>query len=119
MIFTNLISKVMRTLNVAGWQPITFAITSNPDVYVERFGGWPNLYFTFRTVASATAETSVTIFSRDLNIPSSSKLKAYSLLGGPEYDVSDDNNGYREITDVTITPTQVLVYSISPSKVYL
>jgi hypothetical protein len=38
---------VISALNAAGWQPVTLARSSSPDIYVERFGkpGGP-LYFT-------------------------------------------------------------------------
>ena len=33
---------LIRRLNTAGWQPITYATSSDASVYVERYGSGPN-----------------------------------------------------------------------------
>ncbi len=39
---------LIRTLNTAGWQPLTYAAAGDPRVHVERYGRWPDLYFALR-----------------------------------------------------------------------
>lgn len=49
---------LIKALNKGGWEPMTFARTSDTGVYVERFGSWPDtLYFTLRN----TTEQAVTV----------------------------------------------------------
>jgi hypothetical protein len=43
---------LIRGLGAAGWEPVTFATTSDPDVYVERWGSGATLHFTVRNMAA-------------------------------------------------------------------
>ena len=54
---------IIRALSTAGWQPIPYARTSDPDVRIERFGDGKdcNLYFTLLNTASEEKEVAVEI----------------------------------------------------------
>lgn len=54
---------IIRALGQAGWQPIPYARTSDPDVRIERFGDGKdcNLYFTLLNTASEEKEVAVEI----------------------------------------------------------
>ncbi len=52
---------VLRRICQAGWEPVTYATTSDPEVFIERFGYWEkgNLHFTIRN--SAPEERKATV----------------------------------------------------------
>lgn len=52
---------VLRRITEAGWEPVTYATTSDPKVWIERFGYWDknNLHFTIRN--STPEERKVTV----------------------------------------------------------
>jgi len=52
---------VLRRITEAGWEPVTYATTSDPKVWIERFGYWEkgNLHFTIRN--STPEERKVTV----------------------------------------------------------
>ena len=54
---------IIRRINAAGWEPITYARTFDKDVIVERFGSWEkrDLHFTLRNQAEQEKSCTVTI----------------------------------------------------------
>jgi len=54
---------VIRRINRAGWEPVTYARTSDENVIMERYGSWDkgNLHFTLRNQAEEEKTCSVTI----------------------------------------------------------
>ena len=54
---------VIRRINQAGWEPVTYAHTSDPQVFVERFGSWRrgNLHFTLRNQSVERSDTTVRV----------------------------------------------------------
>jgi len=77
---------LIRRLNTAGWQPLTYATTSDAQVYIERFGAWPNLHFTLRNTTDAAAAVTVTLQADALHLPDSA-LTGVALLSGAHYAV--------------------------------
>jgi len=69
---------ILRRITEAGWEPVTYAITSDPNVWIERFGYWEknNLYFTIRN--STPEEKKVTVH-----------VQLANLAGGKMVDVKD------------------------------
>ena len=57
------IHAVVRTISEAGWQPLTFARSSDPAVLIERFGNLSAgaLYLTLRNTAAAEKDVTVTL----------------------------------------------------------
>ena len=70
---------LIRRLNTAGWQPVTFAASSNTNVYVERFGNGPNPHFTLRNMLETPVNVTLTLDATALGLPASD-LKALALL---------------------------------------
>jgi len=78
---------LIRRLNVAGWQPVPYAATSEPDdVYIERFGDCP-LYFTLRNTTAETTTVTVTLQADCLGLPAI-PLTATALLAGTQHPIS-------------------------------
>jgi len=61
----------VRRLNEGGWQPVTRARSSDPAVHVERFGAWPDLWFTLRNTASTPITLTLIVERAPLGLPSS------------------------------------------------
>jgi uncharacterized repeat protein (TIGR01451 family) len=91
---------LIRRLNCAGWQPVTYATTSDPNVYIERFGDWPNLHFTLRNTTDVTIPVTVTMWADDdaLGLPTI-PLAATALLAGTQHPLS----GIGDIRTLTMT----------------
>jgi hypothetical protein len=52
---------LIRTLSQAGWQPVTLAHSSNPNIWIERYG---SKYFTILNPTDRLQSTAITIDSR-------------------------------------------------------
>jgi len=78
---------LIRDLNVAGWQPVTYATTSDPVVYIEKYGGWPSLYFTLRNTADVSVTLEITMQADALGLPAA-PLSAKALLAGTVHPLS-------------------------------
>jgi hypothetical protein len=77
----------IEALSSAGWEPIPYARTDNPNVAIERFGdmGMWDLHFTLRNYTDAPAEVTVTLDADRLYLTTDNHLPilAYDLLQGP------------------------------------
>lgn len=91
----------IRRLNVAGWQPVTRATSSDPAVYVERYGTWPDLRFTLRNTTDASITVEVTFRADDLGLPGV-PLTATALLAGTLHPLSAP------------APTRTLTLTLAP-----
>jgi len=78
---------LIRRLNAAGWQPVTLATLARPDVYIERFGTWPDLFWTLRNTLATPAEFEVRLEAAALGLPSA-PMAADALLAGVHYSLS-------------------------------
>ncbi len=78
---------LIKRLNIAGWQPMTHAKTSDPAVYIERFGAWPNLNFTVRNTREVPVTVVITIEAQSLSLPEA-PATALALVAGEQYQLS-------------------------------
>lgn len=60
---------LIRRLNMAGWQPVTYAYASDGNVRIERFGTWPNLHFTLRNASESVRDVNITVHADDVEMP--------------------------------------------------
>lgn len=60
---------LIRGLNAAGWQPLTYATVSNSDVYIERFGEWPFIYFSLYNSSDEAVTVDVVLYVEELGLP--------------------------------------------------
>ena len=70
---------LIKTVSVAGWEPVTYARSSNPAVFVERYG---THLFTLRNDSVAPQSAVVTIDAAALGLKA--PLKVRNLLTGRE-----------------------------------
>jgi hypothetical protein len=60
---------LIQDIGAAGWEPLTYARTSNPDVYVERWGSGDRLSFTVRNVATGGSGYDLAIEPAAVGLP--------------------------------------------------
>ena len=77
---------VIQRINRAGWEPVTYARTSDPKVFVERFGSWTkrDLHFTLRNQTPKPRQAAIRVMSAALGIPSadSGRVHISEVLSG-------------------------------------
>lgn len=72
---------LIRAINAAGWEPLTFAASGDAAVYVERFGGGGRpLYFVLRNTSDSDRSISVTFDRARLGL--AGPLTVRSLIAG-------------------------------------
>jgi hypothetical protein len=101
---------LIRRLNVAGWQPLTYATTDQEKVYIERFGDWPDLCFTLRNILTVTTPVTVTLQADLLDLPDEA-LIATAVLAKTQHPLSAPGNT-RTLT-VTLTPDTTKVLCVN------
>ncbi len=106
---------LIRRLNVASWQPMTYATTSDARVYIERYGNWPNLHFTLRNTLDTTTTVTVTLQANALALPTQS-LTAIGLLAETAYLL---NGGTARTLKVTLAPQASEILVLSSQAIYL
>ena len=100
---------IIEELNNAGWEPVTYARSSNPQIYVERFGdpAAGTVYFT--TWNDGTERMSFTI---EIEVGSKEgDQKIIELISGEEVDYTFSNN--RLIIEYTLDSHRTAVFKIS------
>ena len=107
---------LIRRLNTAGWQPVTRAKTSDPAVYIERFGDWPQLYFTLRNTQDVSATVSITVEADALGLPAS-PVAVMALLANENHSL-DGSSASRTLT-VTLGPQASEALYLKTLSVYL
>jgi len=77
---------ILRRITQAGWEPVTYATTSDPKVLIERFGYWEkgNLCFTIRNSTPAENKVTVSVDMANLAkpIPVIDSLVAEEVISG-------------------------------------
>ena len=65
----NCYSPLLQQITAAGWEPITFAKTDNPSVWIERYGNEESeLYFTLMNISDEDQSASVSIQVEPLHL---------------------------------------------------
>lgn len=101
---------LIRRLNVAGWEPVTYATTSHPNqVYIERFGLWPDLHFALRNVSAVTTSVTVTLQACDLNLPAV-PLTATALLADEQLPISAPSTCTRTLAVTLASTTSEIIH---------
>ena len=108
---------LIQSVNLAGWQPLTYARTSDERVYVERFGAWPDLYFTLRNSSAEEAvKLTLIIDVASLDVPGR-WVKASTLLAGRELQVS--SHGDQVTIEVRLDADSTEVLELQPRVLHV
>ncbi len=96
---------IIKMVAEAGWEPVTHAISDNPEVYIERFGpdSEGNIYFTLLNDSSEARQAKITIMAKQLGIADMNKIQV--LLSEENLNVIS-NEGQIEIA-ISMEPEQV------------
>jgi uncharacterized repeat protein (TIGR01451 family) len=102
---------LIRRLNCAGWQPVTYATTDSDSVYIERFGDWPDLHFTLRNITTSAVAATVTLQANALRLPTI-PLTATALLAGTGHPLS--GSGDTRTLTVTLDGQASEILNLAP-----
>ena len=96
---------IIKRVAEAGWEPVTYAVTDNDKVYIERFGpdAEGNVYFTVLNDSSEEQKVLITIMGHNLRIAAPESVE--DLISGDDVRVSADGE-YLEI-EFAMLPEQV------------
>jgi uncharacterized repeat protein (TIGR01451 family) len=105
---------LIRRLNCAGWRPLTYATTDREDVYIERFGAWPDLHFTLRNHSTDTVTVTVTLWTctDTLGLPAI-PLTLTTLLTKAQYPLSAPGTCTRTLT-MTLASHSSEILNLAP-----
>ena len=81
---------LLQQITAAGWQPITLATSSNPDVWIERFGEGDTLYLTVFNPTDKRQQARITLDGR-AGMKPESRLR--ELVTGEELKWEEDGEG--------------------------
>ena len=86
---------IIKRLSAAGWEPITYAAGSSPDLYVERYG---SRLFTVRNATDKQLDATLLLNAKALKLPASGAnatdlttgiaLKSHAAADGPGFYLS-------------------------------
>jgi hypothetical protein len=73
---------LIRALGEAGWEPMTWALSSDPDVYVERYGSGAGLYVTTRNVSEGEKTYVLDLTAAELGLSAAADMDFEDMLTG-------------------------------------
>ncbi|HIE29625.1 TPA: hypothetical protein EYP66_20330 [Candidatus Poribacteria bacterium] len=104
---------LVKMVAAAGWEPVTYAVSDNPKVYIERFGpdAEGNIYFTLLNDSGDTQQTEVTIMFASLNRSEKLDIKyakeMHDLISGEKLEFASKNG--QMIIELVIEPEDMKV----------
>jgi hypothetical protein len=111
--YTPLIKEVSR----AGWQPVTYAWSSNPRVWIERFGSLVggNLHFALRNETNVSQAFTLTIDIRTLGANAAKTLRAVEELTGASLRIQANPSGGVAVLTTSLPPRSTRLLAVSES----
>jgi hypothetical protein len=108
-------THLFRTLGTAGWQPVTEARSSNPDVWVERYGCLcrGDLRLTVRNETTATQHSTLTI---DLRAEGATAAAALEEITGTALQVTVDRAQGTARISLTVPPETTQLIRVTRSS---
>jgi hypothetical protein len=105
-------APIFRQLDQAGWEVLTDALSSNPNVWVERFGSLArgDLFFTVRNDTNSPQNYTLAIDVRALAAPVANRLSAREEVTGTSVILSIGANGVA--ISAVIPPHSTRVFSV-------
>lgn len=95
---------VIKALSAAGWEPITYARSDNPEVYVERFGEpGGSLYLTLFNDSHERQTATISLDTETLGL-AAGDAEINEVLGGQTMTVADG-----QLRDLAVEPEDVKV----------
>jgi PKD repeat protein len=99
----------------AGWEPVNYALSSEPAVFVERFGHAIDgtFYFTAHNAGTSIESSQITLDGAGLGIPTTSPVTVKEKLSGGNRTVS--RSGSNILFSETLDPDETVVYAVTTS----
>jgi hypothetical protein len=96
---------MIKKIAEAGWEPITYAMTDNDKVYIERFGSVGVIYFTLLNDSNSAQEVGVTIMSKDLGLEK--QELSTDMISGEELKATIEGDNI--VLKLKMSPEQVML----------
>jgi len=116
-LFARYIPEIIA-LNQAGWEPVTQATTSNPQVYIERYGSGSPLYFTLRNMTTSAITTTVWVNLDDLGLPSAGGYLATEWVSGSSIPTTVQGNTLSLAVPVPAKSTSIVHLELTNTRAY-
>ncbi len=106
-------------LNEAGWEPVTYASTSQPAlVYIERYGSGETFYLTLRNATDVSQDIRVTVDLPSLGLPATDAYLVEELLTGATLSPTWATEELRVPLTVPAKSTRILRVALLPGTLY-
>lgn len=98
-------------IQAAGWEAVTEARCSDPEVWVERYGNWRNgsIYFTLLNTREEKAEAVIDVDAGRLGLPAGPDLKIRELTGGSGSELRKEFKSGRVVLEASVGPGRCLL----------
>lgn len=113
---------ILRHITEAGWEPVTYAFTSDPAIWIERFGYLEkdNLYFTIRNSTPEERKAKITIQLAKLaavgEMPNAEQLVAEIMVRKRQLTVSNKTKKNEVGFEVNIKGYDTIVVRLREAK---
>ena len=97
---------IMQQLSLAGWQPVTYALSSNPKVYVERYG---TRWLTLRNASNEEQTATLKLWAAALQLKPDAQIN--DCITGWSCSLKNRSNRSPTFT-VRLAPNQVMALHI-------
>ena len=105
---------LVRELSGAGWEPVTHARSSDPAVYVERWGSGASLRLTLRNDSTAARSATVTVDAAAVGLPAAGTLVVRDRVGGRSRRVDYSGDALSFSWDVAADAVAMLAFGDAP-----
>ena len=111
-------APLTKEVAVAGWQPVTDASSSNPDVWVERYGSMAtyDLHFTLRNDTKEPQRLTLMIDLGALGANGAEAVRATEMITGASLQVVFDDQTRVATLTASIPATSTRVLSVSAGQ---
>ena len=108
-------TPTFKTLSAAGWEPVTNAVSSNPNVWLERYGyaSKGNLYIALRNETSDPQNYTMTVDLNKDGLKAVAEAQAVEQLTSTTIPTSLDWTGSKATLTATIEPKTTRVIKIN------
>ena len=110
-------APLIKQVAVAGWQPVTDAWSSNPRVWLERFGSLAgrDLHLAIRNETGTSQRCSLTIDIRSLRADPTKVLRAVEQISGTTLRIQANRSGGVAVLTMLVPARSTRLLSISES----
>jgi hypothetical protein len=111
-------APLIKEVAIAGWQPVTNAWSSNPRVWVERFGSLAtrDLHFAIRNETNSPQPFTLTVDIRNLRAAAGKTLRAVEQITGASLRIQANRSGGVAVVTMSIPAQSTRLLSVAESS---